>query len=339
MWRAMKITVTGATGHVGANLVRTLVAAGHHVRALTHSSRAAALDGLEVERVACDLTDPGSLGDAFAGSDRVFHLAARISIAPGDEHLVRAVNVDGTRNVVAACLAAKVPRLVHFSSIHALSSTPVDQPIDETRAPAEGPRLPPYDRSKAAAEREVQAGVARGLDAVIVNPTAILGPYDFGPSPMGRVLLDLYHRRLPALVDGGFDWVDVRDVVAGALAAAERGRSGERYLLSGARKSVRELAALVEELTGVRAPRFVSPMWLARVGAPFATAAARMVGKAPLFTSHSLHALRNHVDVRHDKAARELGYTARPLRQTLQDTFAWFDAHGDLAPAARRSAS
>ena len=333
----MKVTVTGATGHVGANLVRTLLAAGHDVRALAHAGRPGGLEGVDVELVACDLTVPASLDGVFAGSDRVFHLAARISIVPGDEPLVHAVNVDGTRNVVAACLAARVPRLVHFSSIHALSSHPVDQPIDETRPLAEGPRLPPYDRSKAAAERAVLDAVARGLDAVIVNPTAILGPYDFGPSPMGRVLLDLYHRRLPALVDGGFDWVDVRDVVAGALAAAEHGRTGERYLLSGARKSVRELAALVEELTGVRAPRFVSPMWLARVGAPFATAAARVAGRDPLFTSHSLHALRNHLDVRHDKAARELGYTSRPLRQTLADVFEWFGEHGDLAPAVKRS--
>lgn len=329
----MNVTVTGATGHVGANLCRALVAAGHRVRALVHAGLRG-LDGVPVEPVKGGLGDPAALVRAFSGSDLVYHLAARISIAPGDEHLVHAVNVDGTRNVVAACLEARVPRLIHFSSIHALSSHPTDRPIDETRALADGARLPAYDRSKAAAEREVQAGVARGLDAVVCNPTAILGPHDYGPSPMGRVLLDLYHRRLPALVDGGFDWVDVRDVVAGAMAAAERGRRGERYLLSGARKSVRELAALVEELTGARAPRFVSPMWLARVGAPFATVAARVAGKEPLFTSQSLHALRNHLDVRHDKAARELGYSSRPLRETLSDTFRWLDEAGRLRRAA-----
>jgi dihydroflavonol-4-reductase len=148
---------------------------------------------------------------------------------------------------------------------------------------------------------------------------------------MGRVLLDLYHRRLPALVDGGFDWVDVRDVVAGALAAADRAPTGARYLLSGARRTVGELAAIAKEVTGVRPPLVSAPMWLARVGAPFATAYARVAGKEPLYTKHSLHALRNHQLVSHDKATRELGYTSRPLVETITAAYAWFRAHGALA--------
>ena len=326
----MKVAVTGATGHVGANLVRTLVDAGHHVRALTHHGNRRGLDGVACELVAADLLDGASLQRAFAGCEQVYHLAARISIVPGDEAAVRAVNVDGTRNVVDACLAAGVGRLVHFSSIHALSPRPLALPIDETRPLTSG-AVPPYDRSKAAGEREVLAGLERGLDAVIINPTAILGPHDFGPSAMGRVLLDLYHRRLPALVDGGFDWVDVRDVVAGAITAAATARPGERYLLGGEHRSVAQLAALVSEVTGVRAPRLVSPMWLARVGAPFATAVARVAGKQPLYTSHSLHALRNHQRVSHDKATRELGYTTRPLRDTVVAAYDWFRAAGQLS--------
>ncbi len=330
----MNIAVTGATGHVGANMVRTLVAGGHHVRALIHDGNRRGLEGVGCQFVDGDLLDQPSLERAFGGCERVFHLAARISIVPGDEAAVHAVNVDGTGNVVAACEATRVGRLVHFSSIHALSPAPHDVAIDETRALTSSPRMPPYDRSKAAAERLVLAGIDRGLDAVIVNPTAILGPHDYGPSAMGRVLLDLYHRRLPALVDGGFDWVDVRDVVAGALAAADRAPRGARYLLSGARKTVRELAALVEDVTGVRPPRLVSPMWLARVGAPFATAVARVAGKQPLYTRHSLHALRNHQLVSHDKATRELGYAPRPLVETLTAAYDWFRAAGALAAAA-----
>jgi dihydroflavonol-4-reductase len=327
----MKIAVTGATGHVGANLVRTLVDAGHSVRALVHAGNKRGLDGVACELVDGDLGDPASLVRAFDGCERVFHLAARISIVPGDEAAVRAVNVDGTRNVVAACEKTRIARLVHFSSIHALSPAPHDVAIDETRALTSSPHMPPYDRSKAAAERLVLEGIDRGLDAIIVNPTAILGPHDYGPSAMGRVLLDLYHRKLPALVDGGFDWVDVRDVVAGALAAADRAPRGARYLLSGARRTVRELAALVEEITGVRAPRLVTPMWLARVGAPLATVAARVAGKQPLYTRHSLHALRNHQLVSHDKATRELGYAPRPLVETLTAAYDWFRQSGALA--------
>ena len=330
----MKIAVTGANGHVGANLVRSLLAAGHDVRAITHSHRRG-IEDLPLEFLDGDVRDPRSMIDAFAGVERVFHLAATINIAPGNEAEVEAVNIGGVRNVVAACLHNQVKRLVHFSSIHAFSAFPRSQPVDETRALNDGHSGPPYDRSKAGGEREIKKGLERGLDAVVVNPTAIVGPHDYGPSRMGHVLLDLYHRRLPALIEGGFDWVDVRDVVDGALAAAERGRTGERYLLSGHHKSVAELASLAQELTGVRAPRFVSPMWLARVGAPFATAAAKVLQKEPLFTSRSLHALRNHQHVSHAKATRELGYEPRPLRTTLTDTYDWFRENGQLDSSAR----
>jgi dihydroflavonol-4-reductase len=327
----MKIFVTGASGHIGCNLCRTLLASGHEVRALMHADQRA-LTGVPVSLVEGDVSDAGKLARAFAGAEMVYHLAARISIAPGDEDEVHAVNVVGVRNVVAACLEAKVRRLVHFSSIHAFDARPFDETIDETRPLAPSKKdVQTYDRSKADGEREIQAGLARGLDAVIVNPTAVLGPNDFKPSQMGRVLLDLYARKLPALVEGGFDWVDVRDIVSGAIAAGERGARGDKFLLSGNHHSVAELARLVEQLTGSRAPRFVSPMWLARAGAPFATAFARVVGRDPLFTSASLHALRNHQRVSHDKATRVLGYTPRPLRETLSDTFAWFRAAGVIS--------
>ena len=192
--------------------------------------------------------------------------------------------------------------------------------------------MPPYDRSKAAAEREIQAGIARGLDAIIVNPTAILGPHDYGPSAMGRVLLDLYHRRLPALVDGGFDWVDVRDVVAGALAAADRAPTGARYLLSGARRTVAELAA--HRQGGDRRAR--RRAWSRRCGWRASARRSPPPARAspasePLYTRHSLHALRNHQLVSHDKASRELGYTPRPLVETITAAYDWFRAAGALA--------
>jgi dihydroflavonol-4-reductase len=323
----MKVAVTGATGHVGANLVRALVErGGHQIRALVHDDDSP-LAGLPVEKLRADVRDLGALRQAFEGVERVFHLAARISIAPGDGALVEAINVGGTRNVVEACLGAGVKRLIHFSSIHALSPEPRSAVVDENRPLAEGSWLP-YDRSKAAAELEIRKGVERGLDAVTVNPTAVLGPHDYRPSQLGSVLLDLYRRRLPGLVDGGFDWVDVRDVVAGALAAADHGNRGERYLLGGARRSIAELASAVEKVTGSKAPRFVSPMWLARASAPFATGWARLTGRPARLTAESLHALRNHQQVSHEKAGRELGYRPRPLEDTVAATFDWFkEAH------------
>jgi dihydroflavonol-4-reductase len=172
--------------------------------------------------------------------------------------------------------------------------------------------------------------VARGLDAVIVNPTAIVGPHDWKPSRMGRVVLALARGRMPALVDGGFDFVDARDVARGAIEAWRRGRRGERYLLSGSWWRIDDLARAVAAISGVRPPRLVVPMALARAGAPFVEALFSLAGAEPLYTRASLHALRNHRDVRHDKATRELGHAPRPLEETLAETLAWFRAQGKL---------
>lgn len=331
----MLVAVTGATGHVGANLVRELLARGERVRVLVHDAErdggGRCLDGLDVERVRGAVTDPEPVRALVEGAERVFHLAAKISLDPADRPLMEKTNIGGPRNVVDACRRAGVRRLVHFSSIHALSSEPAHAPIDEDRPLASGAHLLPYDASKSAGERIVRDAVEGGLDAVIVNPTAIVGPFDYRPSHMGEVLLDLYHRRLPGLVDGGFNWVDVRDVVEGALLAAERAPRGARYLLSGHRRSVLEIGQLVEEVTGRRRPRLVSPMWLARAAAPGAVALARLVGRRPLFTPASLLALRNHRDVRCARAGRDLGYAPRPIETTLRDTFAWFRAEGMLS--------
>jgi dihydroflavonol-4-reductase len=324
----MRTVVTGAAGHVGANLVRLLLERGHRVRATVYNDTRG-LDGLDgVERVEVDVLNPDSLAEAFRAADVVFHLAAVIAIV-GDRDRMQEVNVRGTRNVAQACLRSGVGRLIHFSSIHAFSHLPKAQPITEARGQAV-PGAMPYDLSKAAGERQVLEAVEQGLEAVILNPTAILGPHDYKPSHMGQVLLDLHRRKFPALVEGGFDWVDVRDVVGAAVRAAKVGRSGERYLLSGRWATFQELAEHVEEVTGVRAPRWVSPMWLARVGAPFASTFNRLLGRRPLYTSSSLRALRCHKSVVSDKAREGLGYRPRPLSDTVRDTFAWFEEAGML---------
>lgn len=325
----MTIVVTGAAGHLGGNLVRALLARGQRVRALVHRDRRA-IAGLPLEIVLGDLGDPASLRRAFEGAEVVYHTAAHISILGGEWALLERTNILGTRNVVQACLEAGVRRLVHFSSIHALVQEPLDKPVDESRPLVHGNRCAPYSRSKAAAEAEVRAGQARGLDAVILNPTAIIGPYDFRPSHFGEVLLDLARGRLPALVAGGFDWVDVRDVVAGAICAAEQAPAGARYLLSGHWVTLTEIAALVEEFTGRRAPRFVCPLALARLGAPLAVAVARLIGRRPLFTPISIETLCSNRRVSHERATRELGYQPRPFRQTIADTLRWFVESGRL---------
>ncbi|OGN92849.1 MAG: hypothetical protein A2Z75_07290 [Chloroflexi bacterium RBG_13_50_10] len=321
--------VTGATGHIGANLVRALLAQGRYVRVLLHVNQRA-VEGLEVEIARGDVRDLASLRDAFRGADVVYHLAGRISLSMGDWPLLEAVNIAGTRNVVEACLRCGVRRLVHFSSIHAITQEPLDVPVDESRPLVESRRCPPYDRSKAAGEKEVRRGIERGLDAVIINPTAVIGPYDFEPSYLGEALIDLACRKLPALVNGGFDWVDVRDVVAGAMRAEECAATGTKYVLSGHWVSVSGLAAIVEESTSVPPPRLVCPLWLAHVGAPFTVALARLTGGRPLYTNVSLRALKSNHNISHEMATRDLDYNPRPFRETVVDTVRWFEENGYL---------
>ena len=328
------VAVTGASGHVGGNLIRALIDSGRECRALVHRDTRA-IDGLNIERVKGELSDPDSLVRAFTGAQTVFHLAARISIVGPEGGLVHNTNVLGTRNVVSACLECGVKRLVHFSSIHAFSQGPLDRPLDETRPLRDDREAYAYDRSKAQGIGEILEGVSKGLDAVIVHPTAVLGPFDYKPSAMGQALLDMADRRLPALVDGGFDWVDARDVAAGAIAAEEKGRTGEKYLLSGHWLSMRELAAIVEEVSGAKAPRLIFPMWAARFAAPIALHLSQAMGKRALFTPEAMGALRANRDVRHDKAGRELGYSPRPVKDTVRDALAWFEEAGMCRSAKR----
>jgi dihydroflavonol-4-reductase len=324
------VAVTGAAGHVGANLVRSLLAEGYRVRALVREHDSA-IDGLPVDIVRADVLDPGTLAPALAKVDIVFHLAAKISAGWESPASVSRVNVEGTRNVVEACLAMAVRRLVHFSSVQVFApvagatifdeSCPLVRPADRHRGV--------YDHSKADADRIVLGALGRGLDPVILHPTAVLGPFDFQPSAMGQVLRALALGRVPALITQACqDFVDPRDVAAAAITAARRGGRGERYLLSGTRLALVELARLWAGVTGRRAPRLAVPMALARLAAPFAPAWARWRGRRPLFTPESLRMLRDFVPGDRGKAERELAYQPRPIEQTLRDTWAWMQKAG-----------
>lgn len=325
----MLTLVTGATGHIGANLVRALLEQGRSVRVLIHE-RDIGLDGLDVERVHGDVRDRESLDRAMAGVEVVFHLAAVISIQGDMGGLVPQVNVEGARRAAEAALAAGVRRFIHCSSIHAFNQSRGAGPLDESSPRSRSSALPAYDRSKAGGEAAVREVIARGLDAVVLHPSSVIGPHDYRPSRMGQVLIDLHRRGLPALVSGGFDWVDVRDVVAGLLAAQEHGRTGESYLLHGHWTTVRELAEQAAAVTGVRPPRLTMPYWVAMLGVPFMVAWAAITRTHALYTAESLEALRANSHVQSDKAARELAYQSRPLEQTLRDSYAWFDQAGVL---------
>jgi dihydroflavonol-4-reductase len=323
----MKIAVTGANGHVGANLCRSLIAEGHQVKALVHHN-ANSLKDLNLEIVHGSLSDLNALRSLCKGTEVVFHLAAMISI-DGQKNKLLEVNVEGTKNLIKVIQENGVRRLIHFSSIHALSHFPLDQPMDESRPLVmEGPTW--YEITKSKAEKYVlDAANGGGLDAVVINPTAVVGPFDFKPSLVGTVLIRLYNKSLPALVPGGYNWVDVRDIVQGAIAAMDNGKKGERYILGGKWVSVQDLAAILEKVTGKKIIKFTIPTQIAKIGVPFIKAYAMMTKQEPLYTFESLRTLRDvNKMISYKKASADLGYSSRDFEITIRDTMNWYKLHG-----------
>ena len=319
----MKIAVTGASGHVGNLLCLELLKEGHSVRALIHQDESS-LESLSIEKMKGDVLDLDRMKQFCSGMDIVFHLAAIISIDGDRDGNLMKVNVEGPKNIVEACLFAKVKRLIHFSSIHAFRQTPVDQVLDESRGYVSDAAFR-YDLSKSLGEQEVLKGIDRGLDAIILNPVGVLGPYDHKPSLMGKAILDFYHGKLPALVRGGFDWVDVRDVVRSSINAIERGKRGERYLISGSWRSIRDLMEMLSLITQKKAPLITAPPWLARLGIPFIKILSKITGNPPLYTKESIETLeQSNQRISSAKAENDLGHKPRALDETLRDAFEWF---------------
>ncbi len=317
--------VTGATGHIGNVLVRKLIAAGESVRVLIFPGEdTLPLKDLLLEMVTGDVLDPLSLRKAMQGVTRVFHLAGIISILPGRDRFVHRVNVDGTKNIISEAREAGVRRLIYTSSIHAIRRAPHGVRIDE--------RLPfdplnsagEYDRSKAEASLAVLEAARAGLDSVIVCPTGVIGPNDYRRSELGQLILDCVDQKTQFYVDGAYDFVDVRDVADGLLRAAEKGRSGETYILSGEKLSVRRIIDVLWDLTGRRFARIYIPFSVARFAARYTPFYYRRKRVKPRFTSYSLETLRSNADISHAKATAELGYHPRRLMDTIADTVAWF---------------
>jgi dihydroflavonol-4-reductase len=323
----MKISLTGASGHIGANLCRELLDNNHDLRVLTNQYTAS-IKELDLEFVKGDILNMTSLRELADGAEVLIHLAASISIN-GDQHVFD-TNVVGTKNVLDAVRSCKVKRLLHFSSIHALVHQPLDQTLNEERPLAVSDHII-YNQSKALAEELVLHEVGSGLDAVIINPTSVMGPNDFKPSLIGQAILQLYKGEIPALIPGGYDWVDVRDVVAGTISAMENGRTGQSYLLSGHFKTLPELYKEIILIKGKEKKLPVIPFWLAEVGLPFLMAWARVSGNKPLYTKESIEILKTaHPDISSKKARNELGYESRPFEDTLRDTIEWFKENNYL---------
>ncbi len=330
--QSKRIAVIGASGHIGNNLCRALLQKGFKVKALVHIN-SNSLEQLDVEKVRGNILETTPLRQFLKNTDIVFHAAGKISIDGDHDGSVRAVNVEGTKNVIESCLISGVEKLIYFSSIHALQQQPEEE-LDENRALVEENGFL-HDVAKSDAEKEVMKGISQGLDTIILNPTAAIGPYDFKPSLLGQGLIALYNRKLSSLIDGGFDWVDARDIAKAAISAMEKGRSGDRYVISGMWKTVKELSLLVQEITGRPAPKFTSPYWLARMSIPFARAYSLLTHTPMLYTNETLEVLlRCNRNISSLKARRELGLHPRPLSETLRETFEWYKKIGFIESKA-----
>jgi dihydroflavonol-4-reductase len=321
----MMILVTGATGHIGNVLIRKLLDQGEKVRALVwRGEDTTPIKDLGVEQVEGDVLDPASLEPAMHGVETVYHLAGIISIMPGRNPLVWKVNVEGTRNVLEAAHRASIRRLVYTSSIHAIARAPHGVAMDESLGFDQNNPYGEYDRSKAAASLEVQKAANEGLDAVIVCPTGVIGPYDFRGSELGEVIRSASEARTMFYVEGAYDFVDVRDVADGMIAAHAHGRRGESYILSGQKLSVRYMLETVREVTGKAFASIKIPFSLAEYAARFTPWYYQRTKAKPRFTPYSLEVLQSNSNISHAKAARELGYKSRPAIETITDTVRWF---------------
>jgi dihydroflavonol-4-reductase len=326
----MLVTVTGGAGRLGNALVRALLARGQKVRVLEPGEGTPkSLAGLDIELVHGSVLDASHVEQAVAGADVVYHLAAKIHLDRDRDGSLQAINVRGTDRVVTAVGKTRA-RLVHCSSHHALTREPLDQPLTENRPLALGDHND-YHRTKAEAEQVVLDAVSRdGLDAVIVNPATMIGPWDFEPSMMGRALISLARRELPAVINALSDYVDVRDVADGMIAASEKGQRGERYLLSGDVLSMQAILEHWTSITNVPAPRLRFPLWVAWSFIPAAMLWSRLSGKPSELTPGLLRAAVSNTVVSKEKAQRVLGFQPRPIREALEGSYRFFVEQGWL---------
>jgi dihydroflavonol-4-reductase len=326
------IVITGATGHIGNVLVRELTARGQTVRALVLPyDDCRPLAGLNAELVYGDVTDVLSLESAFAGAKLVFHLAGIVTITSSMKKVLDRVNVGGVRNVVAACHATGVHRLIYTSSIHAIAEPPHGTVIDETQPFDPDHVLGDYARSKARATLLLFDEVRKGeLNAVICCPTGIIGPWDYGISNIGQLILDFASGHLKSYVRGAYDFVDVRDVANGLILAAEKGQAGRHYIFSGAQVQVSELMEELERNIGYPAPTYEIPSTIARAAGVLASVYYRIIRRRPVFTAYSIDVLRSNSLVSSARAREELRFTTRPWQDSIRDHVEWFRAEAML---------
>lgn len=329
--------VTGANGHLGGAIIRQLAGRDAEIRGLIlPGETGACLD--RVQYYHGDVRDTDSLRPLFENTAGaavyVFHTAGIIDIGETVSPVLYDVNVGGTVHILELCRAYGVKRLIHVSSVHAIPELDHIHVLSEVEEFSPDLVVGAYAKTKAQATQAVLAAARDGLDAVVVHPSGILGPYDQSGNHLVQMITDYLRGWLPACVRGGYDLVDVRDVARGCILAAEKGRAGQCYILSNRHYEIREVLRMVRRLTGAR-PVPTLPQWMARAAAPFFQWYAKCRRKRPLFTAYSLYTLRSNDRFSHDKATCELGYRPRDLFETVRDTVLWYQKKQRTATTAR----
>lgn len=319
------VLVTGASGFVGWHVARLVAESGLPVRAMTRGRNP--VPELNVQVVQGDLTDPASLERAVEGCSVVYHVAADYRLwSPNPAELYKS-NVEGTRHLLQAAREAGVERVVYTSTVGCIGF--VENGLgDETTPVSLAEMSGHYKRSKFLAEKVALEFAAKGLPVVIVNPTAPVGDHDFKPTPTGQTIVDFLRRRMPAYLDTGLNIVDVRDVARGHLLACEKGRPGERYILGSENLSLEQIFQELSRQSGIPAPGVRIPYAVAWTAAAVGGVISRFTGKPPRAPMEGVRMARKKMWVRHDKAARELGYAPAPAADALAHAVAWFREKG-----------
>jgi dihydroflavonol-4-reductase len=331
----MTTLVTGATGFVGSHVTRQLVSAGQSVRVLVRrNSNLEALAGLQVESFEGDLRDASSLERALEGVRRVFHVAADYRLWTPRPEEIYENNVEGTRRVLAAAQRASVERIVYTSTVATIAvPRHCALPNEDTHASLDE-MIGHYKRSKFLAEQVAVEAAAAGVPVVIVNPTAPVGPWDWKPTPTGRIILDFLKGKMPAYVDTGLNVAAVEDIAAGHLMAAEKGRIGERYILGARNMTLKQILDTLSAITGRPAPRVRLPHAVALAAGYADELFSRLAGREPQIPVEGVKMSRHRMFVESDKAARELGYKPTSVEAALERAVRWYEQHGYLAAGA-----
>jgi dihydroflavonol-4-reductase len=328
----MRAFVTGATGFVGSHVARALASMGADLRLLVRaSSPTRNIDTLLAERVIGDLREPDSFRSAIAGCDAVFHIAADYRLwtrdAADTQSMYRS-NVEGTRGLIEAARQAGVRRIVYCSSVATMGFTGNGHPANEDSPVRLENMIGHYKRSKFLAEQVAMEAGKSGGDVVVVNPTTPVGECDVKPTPTGRIIVDFLKRKFPAYVDTGLNLVDVRQVARGHIAAWEKGRPGERYILGGENLTLKQILDRLAAITGLAAPRVRLPYVIAlAAGVGDTVVTGRIRRREPRVTLDAVRMGRKKMWVSSEKAQRELGWNIVPVDDALRRAVEWFRAN------------